>query len=469
MKDTKRCPVLFSFYDRTGIQAYLEKQAEKGWMLDKTSAFGWRFHRIQPQKIHFSVVYFSKASVFDPEPSEGQRSYEQLCAHTGWKLAASNAQMQIFWSEAADPVPIETDAALEVAAIHASAKKSHLSAYWMLTAVGVLQAALFFWRFAADPIGVLGSNANLFSGLCWLLMLVLSLGELGGYYAWYRRAKAAAELDGSFVPTRGGRNLQLAVLGLMLLAFAFLLVAYGGSGMALIALVSVAAVLGVTAIVVGVSEGMKKLKLSATCNCSITIILTIVLSFAFTVLLLACVLARYQPLGSRAEPAATYEYNGRIFSVWHDQIPLTIEDLLEMEYDGYSYEERTREESLFLKQEEAVQRPRWDALEQPDLEYTVTTVKIPFFYEWCKKALLADFAHNYGRPEAEGPMWKAAVPVNGAPWGAKEAYQLRLGGEMKMHFLLCYDGCMVEIDFGWDAELTTEQMRTVGEKLGQER
>lgn len=38
MKNTKRCPVLFSFYDRTGIEAYLEKQAENGWMLDQTCA-----------------------------------------------------------------------------------------------------------------------------------------------------------------------------------------------------------------------------------------------------------------------------------------------------------------------------------------------------------------------------------------------------------------------------------------------
>ena len=34
MKNTKRCFVLFSFYDRTGIEAFLEKQAESGWMLD---------------------------------------------------------------------------------------------------------------------------------------------------------------------------------------------------------------------------------------------------------------------------------------------------------------------------------------------------------------------------------------------------------------------------------------------------
>ena len=103
MKNTKRCFVLFSFYDRTGIEAYLEKQAENGWMLDKTSAFGWHFHRIEPRKIHFSVVYFAKASAFDPEPSEAQLAFHDFCEHTGWKLAASNAQMQIFYNEAPNP------------------------------------------------------------------------------------------------------------------------------------------------------------------------------------------------------------------------------------------------------------------------------------------------------------------------------------------------------------------------------
>ena len=62
MKDSKRCFVLFSFYDRTGIENYLEKQAENGWMLDKITALGWQFKRMEPKKVHFSVVYFTKAS-----------------------------------------------------------------------------------------------------------------------------------------------------------------------------------------------------------------------------------------------------------------------------------------------------------------------------------------------------------------------------------------------------------------------
>lgn len=466
MKNTKRCLVLFSFYDRTGMEAYLEKQAENGWMLDKTSAFGWRFHRIEPKKIHFSVVYFAKASTFDPEPSEAQLEFHDFCKHTGWNLAASNAQMQIFYNEAADPTPIETDAVLEVSAIHASAKKSHLSSYYLLAGVGVLQAVLFFWRFFSDPISVLASNANLFSGMYWMLMLALSVVEIVRYHTWYKQAKSAAELDGSFVETKGHRNFQIVILCMMLLTFAFLLISYGGSKMTLIALATIAVILGTVAIIVCASELMKKMKLSAKLNRNITIVLTLIISFGFTGIFLISVISRITSFFPEKVPVDTYEYKGQTFEVYRDELLLTIEDLIETDYDGYSYEIRTLDKSVFIEQEEAAQHPRWDALAQPELDYSVITVRAPFMYELCKKALLEDFAHNYGRPDPEDDMWREHIEIDATPWGANEAYQLKFGDEMQMRFLLCYDNCIVEIDFERDWQLTSEQMKTVAEKLG---
>ena len=98
MRTTKRILAQFTFYDRTGIQKLLEKQAEKGWLLEKMTSFGWKFRRIEPKKIHYAVTYFPEASMFDPEPGENQKNFWELCEHTGWKLAASNAQMQIFYN-----------------------------------------------------------------------------------------------------------------------------------------------------------------------------------------------------------------------------------------------------------------------------------------------------------------------------------------------------------------------------------
>lgn len=236
--------------------------------------------------------------------------------------------------------------------------------------------------------------------------------------------------------------------------------------MTLIAFASIAVVLGVTAIIVCTSELMKKMKLSAKLNRNITIVLTLVISFGFTGILLISVISRLTSFLPEKVPADTYEYNGRTYEVFRDELPLTIEDLIETDYDSYSYEIRTLDKSVFIEQEEATQRPRWDALTQPELDYSITTIKAPFMYELCKRALLDSFAHNYGRPEPENDMWEEHIEIDATPWGANEAYQLKLGGKMQQRFLLCYDNCIIEIEFDWDWQLTSEQMKIVAEKLG---
>ncbi len=465
MKDSKRCFVLFSFYDRTGIENYLEKQAENGWMLDKITALGWHFKRMEPKKVHFSVVYFTKASAFDPEPSEAQLTFQDFCEHTGWTLAASNVQMQIFYNEATEPIPIETDAAFEVAAIHTSMKKNYLSSFYLLAGCGILQALLFFWRFLSDPISILASNNNLFSGIFWILMIAIPAAELIGYFSWYIRAKKAAERDGSFVETKGHPRAKCVLLALLILLFAFLLLSFADSRMSLIAVLAIAVVLGLTAIILGISKWMKRMKFSAKKNRNITIILSLVVPFVFSITLIFFVIAMVLSSPSERVPVDTYEFKGQTFEVYGDTLPLTIEDLIETEYEGYSYEMHTLNKSIFIEESAATQRPRWDALSQPRLDYSIIRIKAPFLYNLCKKALLDDFAHNYGHPVPEDPSWEEHISIDATLWGANEAYQLKLEEEMQMRFLLCYDDCIVEIDFEQDWQLTAEQMKTVAEKL----
>lgn len=96
--------------------------AEKGWLLEEMSSYFWTYRRIAPKKIHFFVSYYPKASDFDPEPSEEQKDFQDFCAHTGWVLAGTSAQMQVFYNEREDPVPIETDPELEISTIDRAAK-----------------------------------------------------------------------------------------------------------------------------------------------------------------------------------------------------------------------------------------------------------------------------------------------------------------------------------------------------------
>lgn len=122
----------YSFYDHTGMEQHFEKMAAQGWLIEKLGYF-WRYRRIEPQALRFSVVYYSEASEFDPtKPSEGELTFYDFCAQAGWNKAASRAQMNVFYNEDANAVPIETDAALQVETLHQSMKKEQLIAWFLM-------------------------------------------------------------------------------------------------------------------------------------------------------------------------------------------------------------------------------------------------------------------------------------------------------------------------------------------------
>lgn len=59
---------LYSYYDHAGIVRHLEDMARQGWQLEKAGSVFWTYRRCKPTELRYAVVYFSKASQFDPEP-----------------------------------------------------------------------------------------------------------------------------------------------------------------------------------------------------------------------------------------------------------------------------------------------------------------------------------------------------------------------------------------------------------------
>ena len=178
MRNTKRELPLFSMYDHTGMERHLEEMAVQGWMLEKTTGFGWVYRRCEARRVRYAVTYFPKASAYEPGPSEDKQIFQDYCAQAGWELVSDAAQMQIFRTEAENPLPIETDAAIQVDNIHRAMKRSFLPSHFALMAVSLLWAGLLGWRLMTDPIGLLSSNSNLFTAFCWTIVLALSLLEV---------------------------------------------------------------------------------------------------------------------------------------------------------------------------------------------------------------------------------------------------------------------------------------------------
>ena len=135
---------LYAYYDHAGIVRHLEDMARQGWQLEKAGSVFWTYRRCKPAELRYAVVYFSKASQFDPEPPAEQREFWELCKATGWELVTNRYQMQIFRNPAPDAIPIETDPVVQVENVRAAMKKGSVRGDWWLLAASLLQLWLQF-------------------------------------------------------------------------------------------------------------------------------------------------------------------------------------------------------------------------------------------------------------------------------------------------------------------------------------
>lgn len=403
---------------------------------------------------------YPKASEFDPEPTEGQRTFFDFCEHTGWKLVCTSAQLQIFYNAAENPVPIETEPDLEVQAIHASAKRSFLPAYLLLLLIAIMNGAMFVSHIIADPIDLLSSPSQLFTGFACVLLFVLCSVELVCYFRWYAKAKSAAE-HGEFLETPNTSNLQKVILSIVAVAFLYWIInfTFGGDDLRKwLGIVMCVYMLSLIVIVNAVKQFLKQRKVSRSVNRTLTMLTSFVLAFAFMGLItFGTLYASYHGLFADKDEE-TYEHHGMTWVIHRDELPLTVEDLSEVDYDGY-IKERRGSSSLLLGQFTMRQHPRYDAenyADIPQLDYTIVAVRLPALYDMCKERLISE--------KDDSDMGWEYRAENAAPWGANEVYRLYdLEDGAKNSYLLCYEDTLVEISFDW--EPSAEQQKTVGEKL----
>jgi len=462
MKDHKYIIAQFTFYDRTGICRLLEKQARKGWLLDKVTNFAWRFRRTEPKDVRFAVTYFPKASAYDPGPSEQQRELIEFCAYSGWVLVGTTAQLQVFYNEAENPVPIDTDPMLELENIHRSAKKNYLPAYIMLLLLALMQIGMQISQLFISPLSYLSQSTTMFNWLCQLSLLTMCVMELGGYFCWYRRAKAAAE-NGEFVETRGFRNVELVMVSLILAAFVVMLCSMQPR-MAVIMGISLGMLFAVIVGISAIQSYMKRRGVSTETNRRVAWVLTILLSVAVTGLAF--------PIGNKVmelpvweenRQVRIYEWNGMSFEIYNDDIPLRVEDLTEASAPDYSYE--AREQASFLLHRGEYRQHIWESSDQPEMSYIIYTTQIPAIYDLAIQKATEPVDYPIGVHENGELYYEEYIPQDASLWKADTAYRQYAGGEAYNHFVLCYENRVVIFRPDW--ELTPEQMAAAGEIFGE--
>lgn len=454
MRKTKTRMELFSFYDHVGITAHLEKQARQGWLLESIGNWGWKYRRIEPQEVKFCVTYFPKASAYDPGPSEQERTFRAYCEKAGWRLVASNAQMQVFCCDDPDPVPIETDAVVQVENIHAAAKRTHIFSHILLGAVGLMQMALWLAQFLENPIDILADYTGWFRVLCWVNLLLLCSVELISYFRWHRKAVRMAEETGILYPTASRRGFQMVSLALAFTALVLWIVFMQSRQVRIITALMFGYMVVLFAAVNGCRLLLKKWKASTNTNRVVTILVDVVLAFGMMGLLTWSVLKL--DIQDR-QPVAVYEYYGTTREVYDDKLPVAVEDLMTVDAAGYSRELDGKETPLAAIYD-AYQRERRDMdINQPNMDYRFVICKIPGWTKWCWNGWLEDYPRHGDR----------LVEMDPTPWGAEEVYReytgSEEGGDFTYTWLIRWEDRFIRLTAYW--ELTEEQMEIIAEML----
>jgi len=444
MKTKKRRLEFFSFYNHTDIERHLTAMAKKGWLVESITNLYWTYRKIEPKDIHFSISYYPRASDFDPEPTEEQQTFHDFCAHTGWTYACSWFQMQVFYNERENPIPLDTDPVLEVEVLHKACKRNFLPSYFVLLAISLLMTVYFFWGVVADPVGLLSSSSRLLSQFAFVCLFALCAVELGAYFRWHRKAKLAA-MDGIFVDTPSTTGFQKFVIGILLVGVVFWLMNLLADDDPLlfwVSIVNLIYVFGLMLAVNGIKQGLKKAKVSRGWNKFVTFGACFLIPIVMSGLIIygAIKLSDSNVFDQQPEDS--------------NRIPLSLADFMEINESDYVGTD-SNHETILLGQRRVDQFPHWD-LENfhdlPELQYTVTTIKLPLLYDWCKNQIFYDLDES---DDGDIPFGHRLVyrEVDAAPWGAAEAYQIyQEEGYYLNWYLLCYENRIVEIRFDWEPD-----------------
>ena len=144
---SKSKTVFWGFFslDYKAMETYLEDMARKGWMLEKVGRITAKFKAIEPRNLKFYVDVFKEGGPLTPENTREAQEYRNLCQDSGWNYITSQDYLQFFYAEAdSDPVPIQTDPALEQKIVQSTLWKHELLSIIATLLVIVFLMAKFY-------------------------------------------------------------------------------------------------------------------------------------------------------------------------------------------------------------------------------------------------------------------------------------------------------------------------------------
>lgn len=449
-----------ALYEYRRVEEHLSAMAARGWRLESIGARLWKYHRAEPARVSYAVTYVQDASQFNPGPTERQQTLEELCAAAGWTKVTDWFQMQIYCSEAEDPVPLETEESVRLEAVHRSMRRNFLPANIILLLLSLVLLGLFIRTLIVDPLHILESDGSLFTGPLWLLLSAVLLTSLAHYWLWYRRsARSVAQGGPCAVPgdIRWVNWLGYAFLILWTALYLLTWMARGLPGPVAYFVIHMLIICLIILLLRKITALLRQRRASFGLNLFLTLLADVVLA---AVLIGGLNIAAIKGGWFSRETGETYLYLQEEWDVSPIDIPLTVSDLTGEEYNHIRRFEYNQGSILIPR------NSCRDTVREGDtrlwLEYEIITPR---------GRLYDAVAQNVPVPREESLSYRSIhvswlytwEKVSSAPWGAEAVYRQLIDGEPMDTWLLVFPDRLAELSLSW--ELTPEQMALAGEKL----
>lgn len=205
-KDTKIKYFNYFPYDCTAVEEYLDQMAMRGWLLQSINRNFFKFKKIEPKKIKYSVDTVSKISAFDFKDSDVAVEYREYCEAAGWTYVCENAKTQIFCTEGENKIiPIHTDAEEKFKEVFKSSLYYVVNQF--LTAL-LCMFSIYSTLFHRYIESLLVSNILIILEMLIIVLLILSIIQITSFVMWAIKARHQS-VKNKFMPYNTYKQLRI--------------------------------------------------------------------------------------------------------------------------------------------------------------------------------------------------------------------------------------------------------------------
>lgn len=200
---------LFSMIDYESVEMCLEAMTAKGWEIEETGKFLWKYRKTTPKKKKFAVVFSQDSSDYSPLPTKGQQFLKEICEENGWEKKAEWNRMQIFSCDDTE-CELQTDEVARLNSIQRAMKKFFIPSA-TIAVIGMIFLAMM------NMVELYSGNSQDESNTLWAIFIALYAAMalvimVAGYWLWVKLSEGSLRKGGKCVNARWHSRLQYGLV-----------------------------------------------------------------------------------------------------------------------------------------------------------------------------------------------------------------------------------------------------------------